>query len=132
YLMPIRRRTFDPVEAEALLAYFESIRTAVFEIVVVDGSPPDVFARHHDVWSPVCRHEPVNRQFRFLNDKVNGIQTGVRAAGTDQIVLADDDIRYTANDIEQIVRMLDNFEVVRPQNYFAFNNVASASSRWNK
>src|SRR5438477_6950206 len=95
YLMPIRRRVFDPAEAEGLRAYFENIATAVSEIVVVDGSPPEVFHRHHDTWSSLCRHEAVDRQFGFLNDKVNGIQTGVRLARNNKVVLADDDIRYT-------------------------------------
>src|SRR5205085_4170962 len=36
-----------------------------------------------------------------------------------KIVLADDDIRYAPSDIEQILAMLDDFEVVRPQNYLA-------------
>jgi hypothetical protein len=128
--MPIRRRVFGSAEAEGLGSYFESIRMALGEIIVVDGSPSDVFRRHHDMWSHFCRHEPVNRQFGFLNDKVNGIQTGVRLSRNNKIVLADDDIRYTTEDIEKIVIMLDDFEAVRPQNYFAFNNVASASSRW--
>ena len=125
YLLPVRRRAFGFGEAEALRSYFNRIRTATAEIIVIDGSPPQVFKRHHQVWSAVCRHEPVNRSFGFLNDKVNGIQTGVRLATTNKIVLADDDIRYTASDIEQIAKLLDDFEVVRPQNYFAFNRVAS-------
>jgi len=124
--MPIRRSVFDPGEAEALRCYFETIRSAVSEILVIDGSPADVFPHHHAIWSALCHHQPVNRQFTFLNDKVNGIHTGVRLARNDKIVLADDDIRYTAQNIEQIAYLLDEFEVVRPQNYFAFGIGPSA------
>jgi hypothetical protein len=121
YLLPFRRRVFDPAEAERLQSYFESIRTVLPEIIVIDGSPPDVFAAHDEIWSRTCRHERVDRRFGFLNDKVNGIQTGVRLAGNEKIILADDDIRYSSADIEQIAKLLDDFEVVRPQNCFAFH-----------
>ena len=77
-----------------------------------------------------CRHEPVNPAFKFLNGKVNGIQTGVRLAVNEKVILADDDIRYTSFDIGQLTKLLDEFELVRPQNYLALRKVASASSRW--
>jgi hypothetical protein len=118
--MPIRRSAFDRSEAEAIASYLSTVRSAVSEIIVVDGSPDAVFAAQDTVWSGVCRHERVDRQFGFLNDKVNGIQTGARLATNEKIVLADDDIRYEPADIEHIARLLDRFEVVRPQNYFAF------------
>ena len=121
YLMPIRRSRFDFVEAEGLRSYFQNVRTAVGEIIVIDGSPPAVFKRHHQVWSVISRHEPVDRRFGFINDKVNGIQTGVRLAANDKIILGDDDVRYTRENIEQIVKLLDNFELGRPQNYFGFS-----------
>src|ERR1700736_1475486 len=122
YLLPIRRSICNGAEAEALRSYLASMKPPVAEIVVVDGSPPDVFAAHDDIWSGVCRHEPVNRRFGFLNDKVNGIQTGVRLASNEKIILADDDIRYTPGQIEKMSHLLDRFEVVRPQNYFDFKN----------
>src|SRR3954465_12363971 len=118
YLLPIRRPIFDPAEAEAFRCYFGSLEASVSEILVIDGSPPDVFAAHHKIWSQMCRHEPVDRTFGFLNDKVNGIHTGVRLTDTEKIILADDDIRYTSNQIEEMSQLLDRFEVVRPQNYF--------------
>src|SRR5438552_13978347 len=105
--MPIRRSAFNEAEANALPDYLESIRPAASEVIVIDGSPPEVFDWHHEWWSALCRHEPVNRQFGFINDKVNGIQTGVRLAVNEKIILADDDIRYTACDIDQIATRLD-------------------------
>ena len=77
-----------------------------------------------------CRHEPVNPAFKFLNGKVNGIQTGVRLAANEKVILADDDIRYTSFDIDQLTKLLDEFELIRPQNYFALRKVALASGRW--
>lgn len=117
YLMPIRRRHFDVSEAKQLQAYLSSISSALSDVLVIDGSPDAVFSRHHELWNGVCRHERVDPAFTNLNDKVNGIQTGVRLA-RDKIILADDDIRYTVDDIRQVAALLDDFEVVRPQNYF--------------
>src|SRR5437868_1566504 len=128
YLMPIRRSAFHCAEAEALGAYLARIQSAMSEIIVIDGSPEDVFAEHHRLWASVCRHHRVDRQFAFRNDKVNGIHTGVRLAANPKIVLADDDIRYSPNDIAQISALLDRFEVVRPQNYFPFAELDSVKS----
>ena len=108
--------------------YFKQLVAAGCEVLEIDGSPGHVFAEHHEVWSDICRHEQVDRRFEFLNDKVNGVHTGVRLASRDKIILADDDIRYTRRDIERICWLLDEFEVVRPQNYFP--KAASASSPW--
>jgi hypothetical protein len=54
-----------------------------------------------------------------LNDKVNGIHTGVNLASAEKILLADDDIRYTPSQIELVCQLLEDFEVVRPQNFLS-------------
>jgi hypothetical protein len=107
------------MDAGELRDYLPILKSADCEIIVIDGSPADVFAQHHRVWSEFCRHEQVNPRFKCLNDKVNGIHTGVHLATTDKIVLADDDIRYTSGDIDEICSLLEVFKVVRPQNYFS-------------
>ncbi|MEJ7863127.1 MAG: hypothetical protein WKF90_15975, partial [Pyrinomonadaceae bacterium] len=50
--------------------------------------------------------------------KVNGIHTGVALAEHNRIILADDDIRYTPNDVRRMADLLENYDIVRPQNYF--------------
>jgi hypothetical protein len=119
YLLPIRRAAFSEAEAEQLAAYFQTLKGAFCDVLVVDGSPAPVFAQHAAFWRSVCRHEPVDRSFGYLNDKVNGIHTGVRLASTEKIILADDDIRYGAAEIERVSKLLENFDVVRPQNFLS-------------
>ena len=119
YLLPIRRSAFSEAEAQDFVGYFATLGAAGCEVIVVDGSPPDVFAQHHALWSGVCRHEGVDRRFGYLNDKVNGIHTGVEIASCEKIILADDDIRYTAGDIEKMTVLLDEHEMVRPQNFLS-------------
>ena len=119
YLLPIRRSAFDETEAREFVGYFETIRGVGCELIVVDGSPEEVFAQHAALWSPVVRHERVDRRFGYMNDKVNGIHTGVEIATCEKIILADDDIRYTAGDVERMVQLLDEYEMVRPQNFLS-------------
>jgi hypothetical protein len=119
YLLPIRRRSFSVTEASALANYFRALNDAGCDVLVIDGSPAPVFQQHHDAWHPLCRHEPVDRSFGYLNDKVNGIHTGVDLAAAEKIILADDDIRYTPSQIDRVCQLLDEFEVVRPQNFLS-------------
>jgi hypothetical protein len=119
YLLPIRRSAFSPGEAAELGDYFRALCEAGCDVLVVDGSPPAVFQKHGESWGALIRHEPVNRSFGYLNDKVNGIHTGVELAATEKIILADDDIRYGAAEIERVSELLETFDVVRPQNFLS-------------
>ncbi len=102
YLLPIRRNDFCADEARDFAAYFEILRAADCEVVVVDGSPPEIFEQHHQAWSALCNHQPVDRRHGYLNDKVNGIHTGVQLANCEKIILGDDDIRYSIANIEKM------------------------------
>jgi len=119
YLLPIRRDTFRAEDAQDFAAYFQTLFAADCEVTVVDGSPPDVFEQHHQIWSTISRHEPVDPAFAYLNDKVNGIHTGVQLASCEKILLADDDIRYTTANVDQMCAFLDEYEMVRPQNFLS-------------
>jgi hypothetical protein len=117
YLLPIRRVRLSREEAERFAQYFRRLGRAGCEVLVVDGSPPEVFAGHAEAWRGACRHAAVDPQYTYLNGKVNGVHTGVGLAACERIILADDDIRYTADDVTRTCALLDEHEVVRPQNY---------------
>lgn len=119
YLLPIRRTVFLEAEAEELARYVRILNDAGCDVLVIDGSPARVFEQHAEIWRSLCRHESVDRSFGYLNDKVNGVHTGVKLAVTEKIILADDDIRYSAVEIGQVCELLDDFEVVRPQNFLS-------------
>src|SRR4051812_25294584 len=55
----------------------------------------------------------------LANGKVRGVLTGLRAAGHDRVIIADDDVRYSGMQLTAIVEGLQHAEVVRPQNYFS-------------
>ena len=119
YLLPIRRSEFSEVEAHDFVAYFGTLTAADCEVLVVDGSPPGVFKQFDESWSAACKHLRVDQRFGYLNDKVNGIHTGLEIASCEKILLADDDIRYTPADVEKMCALLDEYEMVRPQNFLA-------------
>lgn len=119
YLLTIRRVHFDSLEAAEFKKYFDLLAQAGCAVLVVDGSPREVFAAYGAVWTGSCRHEPVDPQYKFLNGKVNGVHTGVQISEHNPIILADDDIRYTFEDVRRMIDLLTDYELVRPQNYFA-------------
>jgi hypothetical protein len=119
YLLPIRRVRASGSEALEFARYFERLKQAGCEVLVVDGSPPEVFAEHERAWRGFCRHVAPDPSYTYLNGKVNGVHTGVDLASCERIVLADDDMRYTPEDIARACSLLDQHEMVRPQNYLS-------------
>ena len=62
YVLPIRRSCADRAEAEQFARYFRNIAQAGCEVIVVDGSSPEVFAAHNRAWRDVCRHVAVESE----------------------------------------------------------------------
>jgi hypothetical protein len=119
YLLPILRAREHSDEIEDLAQYFLCLANEGCEVIVVDGSTAEIFAAHDRAWGQISRHAPVDRQYTYLNGKVNGIHTGVDLASCENIILADDDIRYTADDLQRISDLLGRYDMVRPQNYIS-------------
>jgi|SRR5690349_11102834 len=118
YVLPLRWDRVDPPGIADLTGYLRMLRELA-DVDVIDGSPPDVFAAHHTAWAPLVGHRAPDPAFRFANGKVNGVLTGVPAARYDHVVIADDDVRHTAESLAAIDGALRSAAVVRPQNYFA-------------
>ncbi|MGW9405754.1 glycosyltransferase [Arthrobacter sp. NPDC055585] len=86
------------------------------EVLVVDGSEPKVFQAHTAELPPGVVHlAPVHS---CLNGKVAGVLTGLEAARTELCVIADDDVRYSEAVFGRVLLLLEDGDVVRPQNYF--------------
>ncbi|MEU1590170.1 glycosyltransferase family 2 protein [Micromonospora sp. NPDC005710] len=115
YVLPLRWHT-DTGLAE-LTDYLRWLGERV-EVLVVDGSPADLFARHAEMWGGLIRHLPPDPGEQGLNGKVLGVHTGVRAAGHEHVVIADDDVRYDEAALIAVHRLLGRVDLVRPQNYF--------------
>jgi hypothetical protein len=117
YLLPIRR-TAVTSDGDDLPGYLEGI-ARLMPVVVVDGSPPEVFAHHAASWPASVVHLPVDEDRRGdLNGKVAGVVTGLRRVRTAKAVIADDDVRYEPFALRRLAALLDDADVVRPQNVF--------------
>jgi hypothetical protein len=115
YVLPLRWDDGrDPTE---LTDYLRGLSKLV-ELMVVDGSPPEVFEAHHSRWGSYGTHIPPDPDVSFLNGKVDGVFTGVRTARFDAVVIADDDVRYDERALVRMADLLQDHDLVRPQNYF--------------
>jgi hypothetical protein len=111
YVLPIATTRDDP----ELTAYLRALARSV-DLVVVDGSPDDVFARHHDEWAALGTH--VRPARRTPNGKVGGVLTGLALARHDAVVLADDDVRWTPEALGDLALALRDVDLVVPQNHY--------------
>jgi len=116
YVLPLRWAEPGPIEE--LSAYLGSIAEVADEILVVDGSPAALFARHATALRGIARHLAPHPDLDFQMGKVNGVLTGVRECSGELVVLADDDVRYEPSALRRAVGLLDRADLVRPQNYF--------------
>jgi hypothetical protein len=116
YVLPLRRRSPGPIDE--LGEYLSGLGPWVEEIVVVDGSPPALFAAHAAALSGIARHIAPDPALSYPMGKVNGVVTGVREATYERVVIADDDVRYEGPALRRTAALLAEADLVRPQNYF--------------
>ena len=117
YVVPVRWR--DGEQRQELAAYLARIAPHCAETIVVDGSPPDVFAANAEAWGSCATHVPPAAEESWLMGKVAGVRTGIRLAAHEKIVIADDDVRYDQQALRRDAQLLETSDLVRPQNYFS-------------
>ncbi|GAC1414950.1 MAG: hypothetical protein NVSMB5_03530 [Candidatus Velthaea sp.] len=115
YILPIRQTRV--ARTDDLAAYLARIARFA-KVIVVDGSPADVFAEHARMWPASIVHVAVDSAERAKNGKVAGVRSAMRRVLTERVIIADDDVRYDAFTLRRIAAALDSAEIVRPQNYF--------------
>lgn len=113
YVLPIAAQVS---QARALSSYLRRLSRTLDDVIVVDGSPQEIFKAHARAWSAHVRHMRPERQ--ATNGKVAGVMTGVQAARHESVIIADDDVRYRRAELARMLALLQEYEVVRPQNYF--------------
>ena len=114
-MLPLRWTSdSDATEFDAYVAWLAERA----EVIVVDGSPAPLFEDHSRRWAGLVRHIRPESGLRFASGKVNGVITGVREASRGRVVLADDDVRYDEGALSQMALLLEEADLVRPQNYF--------------
>ena len=113
YILPISTRSS---QARGLSGYLQRLSKMIDDVIVVDGSPQEIFDAHSQSWSQNVRHMPP--AVHMTNGKVAGVMTGVRSARHDCVIIADDDVRYGRAELRAMLDLLASNDVVRPQNVF--------------
>ncbi|MDQ2699992.1 MAG: glycosyltransferase family 2 protein [Actinomycetota bacterium] len=119
YLLPLRWTEPGPIDD--LASYLEQVAGWVDEILVIDGSGPELFAAHAERFGESVVHLAPDPDLAFRSGKVDGVVTGLRRCRNDLVVIADDDVRYEYGNLQRVVEGLGRAELVRPQNYFEPN-----------
>ncbi|MGI9021916.1 MAG: glycosyltransferase [Acidimicrobiales bacterium] len=117
YVLPLSWLHDGPLDD--LSAYLAELAMWVDEVMVVDGSPPARYDDHHRRWGATVTHLRPDPDLHALNGKVDGVLTGMRRAGNEYLVVADDDVRYDRAGLETVIDALARADLVRPQNYFS-------------
>ncbi|HTA05205.1 MAG TPA: glycosyltransferase family 2 protein [Solirubrobacteraceae bacterium] len=116
YVLPLRWS--DETGREELTEYLGALRRSCAEILIVDGSSPDVFAANAEAWGSWTVHVAPDPDTQCKMGKVAGVTTGVRRAGFEAVVIADDDVRYERAGLQRLIECLRDHDLVRPQNFF--------------
>ena len=124
YILPLKWQ--DTHGTQEMTRYLTWLSTQL-EVIVVDGSPLEVYDHHEGRWASLVKHIRPDPDLNFINGKVDGVTTGIRAAGTDRTIVADDDIRFDAGGLERVTALLDASELVIVQSFF---DPAPWHARW--
>ena len=117
YVLPLKWHD-DAGRLPELTRYLARL-AARCEVIVVDGSPDEVYAGHAAAWHRLdLDHLRPDPRLRYLNGKVNGVLTGITRATHERVVIADDDVRYDAGSLAAVTAPLDDADAVVPQNVF--------------
>jgi hypothetical protein len=116
YVLPMR--WVDDLGLQELADYVNRVSRLVAEVIVVDGSPPERVDAHRDAFADVVR-VLTPQPYSGGNGKVAGVLTGIREASEELVTIADDDVRYGADELAVLMRRLSTADLVRPQNVFS-------------
>jgi hypothetical protein len=114
YLLPVK---MSAPPADDFTTYLREM-SAVCAVVIVDGSPDDVYEQAHTAWCDFALHVQPDPALACANGKVQGVLTGFAYVDTDAVVIADDDVRYTPETLSAVAECLDSADLVVPQNFF--------------
>ena len=114
YVLPLRWN--DDAGLAELAGYLRGLVERI-DVSVIDGSPDELFRGHRDALPPAVRHLAPGA-WPGANGKARGVMTGLQAARHDRVIIADDDVRYDAPALAQVLQRLDRADLVRPQNVF--------------
>jgi hypothetical protein len=118
YVVVIERDREPADDLRELASYLSTLSVADCEVIVVDGSSSPVFENNGAVLRWVARHVAARPRHRNFTGGIDAVRTALDVSSCDKIIVADENVRYHADAIESVCDLLDQHEVVEPQDYF--------------
>ncbi len=118
YLIVIEQETLGPGDLCSLSSYLSGLSVIDCDVVVLDGSPLPLFERNRRSLRWVSRHLPARPKHRAPNGSLDPIRAAADLAACEHIVIADSNVRYGADSLLALCKLLETHEVVEPQDYF--------------
>ena len=100
YILPIKSSSPLTLELTSYLRKLGGMESV--ELIIVDGSSPDVFETNSQVLAGLARHVTPDRDLTTPMGKVGGVLTGVRLASHERMIIADDDVRYDETSLSEV------------------------------
>jgi hypothetical protein len=98
--------------------YLSTVAVAGCDVVVVDGSSDTAFDENDKSFRWVSRHVAPRPRHQSFSGAIDPIRAAIDFANCDKVIIADQNVRYDAEAIGRLCALLDNHEVVEPQDYF--------------
>jgi hypothetical protein len=116
YVIALERSGGAASDLAPLANYLSNLGVNGCEVIVVDGSPREQFDENRSVLRWVARHIAPRVQHRHPPG-VDPVAAAIDFASQEKVIVADEAVRYTASDIDQLCDLLELHEVVVPQDY---------------
>lgn len=114
--MLVRNAAASTAELRDLATYLSTLGVADCDVVILDPSPRLQFELNARILRWVGRHVAVRPEHR-AGGGIDSVRAASFHASCEKVIVAADDIRYTAAAVGQICDLLDAHEVVEPQDY---------------
>jgi hypothetical protein len=100
-----------------LAGYLSTLGVAGCDVVILDPSPRPQFDRNGRILRWVGRHVAVRSEYRTPGGAIDLVRCAASLAACEKVIVAADDVRYSADAIAEVCDLLDFHEVVEPQDY---------------
>jgi hypothetical protein len=117
YVVVLEKDTVGGGDLPELASYLSTMAVAGCDVVILDPSPRLQFDLNARILRWVGTHVPVRPEDRTAGGAVDVIRASVMHAACEKIVVATQDTRYSPEAISRLCELLEQHEVVEPQDY---------------
>lgn len=117
YVVVVENATASTGELRELANYLSTLAVSDCDVVILDPSPRLQFELNSRILRWVGRHVAVSLEHRTPTGAIDLVRASLMVAACEKVIVAADDVRYTAEAVAQLCDLLESHEVVEPQDY---------------